>query len=148
MIRLGEERDDGRVEVTFELHPSCDARGGSIVGEFNGWRPDRDVLRRGDDGMWRVTVWLPPGRHRFRYLLDGDRWENDWDADAYEPNTFGGTDSVVHVEHAGHAEIGRTWDDLAAVADMPADVSAPTGPQTLGAAQAGRPSDDGRHEPT
>jgi hypothetical protein len=34
---------------------------------------------------------------RFRYLLDGERWENDWTADAYVPNSFGSDDSVVEV---------------------------------------------------
>jgi 1,4-alpha-glucan branching enzyme len=143
MIRLGEERSDGLVEVTFELHPSCQTHGGSVVGDFNGWTPDADPLVRPDGGTWTVTLWLPPGRHRFRYLLDGDRWENDWDADGYEPNAFGGTDSIVDVQHAGHAELGRTWDDRAAVADMPADVAAATGPQTLDAAEAGRPPTGG-----
>ena len=48
------------------------------------------------DGSFRVAVALEPGRsYRFRYLLDGTRWENDWAADAYVPNEYGGDDSVV-----------------------------------------------------
>ena len=35
--------------------------------------------------------------YRFRYLLDGERWENDWDADAYKPNEFGTDDSILEV---------------------------------------------------
>jgi len=39
---------------------------------------------------------LDAGRaHRFRYLLDGQRWDNGWAADAYVANDFGGDDSVV-----------------------------------------------------
>ena len=34
-------------------------------------------------------------RYRFRYLLDGRRWENDWEADDYVDNDHGGQDSVV-----------------------------------------------------
>jgi hypothetical protein len=34
--------------------------------------------------------------YRFRYLLDDERWENDWSADDYVANEFGGDDSVVH----------------------------------------------------
>ena len=42
-----------------------------------------------------MTVSLNAGRaYRFRYLL-GQRWDNDWAADAYQPNDFGGDDSVV-----------------------------------------------------
>jgi hypothetical protein len=44
-----------------------------------------------------VQLTLAAGTHRFRYLLDGVRWENDWEADDYEPNDFGGDDSVLHL---------------------------------------------------
>ena len=47
-------------------------------------------------GGFSMTVGLDAGRaYRFRYLLDGQRWDNDWAADAYLPNDFGGDDSVV-----------------------------------------------------
>jgi 1,4-alpha-glucan branching enzyme len=141
MIRIGEERTDGRVRVTFELHPSSDAHGGSVVGDFNDWRADVDRFARGDDGLWRATSWLAPGRHRFRYLLEGDRWENDWDADAYEPNDFGGTDSIVDVQHAA---LGHARNDNGAPTSAPRDLAPATGPQTLDPAQAGFPADDDR----
>ncbi len=32
-----------------------------------------------------------------KYLLDGERWENDWAADGYVPNPFASEDSVVEV---------------------------------------------------
>lgn len=35
--------------------------------------------------------------YRFRYCIDGGKWRNDWCADRYEPNPFGGYDSVVVV---------------------------------------------------
>jgi hypothetical protein len=55
-------------------------------------------MRKLKDGTFSVTVKLEPGRaYRFRYLIDGTRWENDWRADRYEPNSFGGDDSVVVV---------------------------------------------------
>jgi hypothetical protein len=39
----------------------------------------------------------PPGEYRFRYYLDGQRWENDWEAEEYRPNDFGSDDSIVKV---------------------------------------------------
>jgi hypothetical protein len=66
------------------------------VGEFNDWSLTAHPMARDDDGGFFVDVVLEPGRaYRYRYLLDGDRWENDWAADRYEPNGFGGDDSVV-----------------------------------------------------
>jgi hypothetical protein len=38
-----------------------------------------------------------PHTYRFRYLVDGRSWENDWAADLYVPNGYGGDDSVVDV---------------------------------------------------
>ena len=49
------------------------------------------------EGDWLLTVTLAPGTYRFRYLLDGQRWENDWAADDYVDNTYGGQDSVVDI---------------------------------------------------
>ena len=67
------------VTVTFVTHP--------------------DAGRVPTDGSWQATVALEPGRsYRYRYLLDGQRWENDQQADRYEPNPLGTVDSVVVVE--------------------------------------------------
>jgi hypothetical protein len=53
-------------------------------------------MRRDAEGGFSLTADLEAGRtYRFRYLLDGERWDNDWAADAYVPNSFGGDDSVV-----------------------------------------------------
>jgi hypothetical protein len=53
-------------------------------------------MQRKPDGGFTVTLDLEAGRaYRFRYLLDGERWENDWTADDYVPNEYGGDDSLV-----------------------------------------------------
>ena len=71
----------------------------ALCGDFSGWTAGSIPLRRGSDGAWQVTVPLAPGNsYRFRYLLDGERWENAWHADRYEPNPFGSDDSVVIVD--------------------------------------------------
>jgi hypothetical protein len=55
-------------------------------------------MKRLKNGSFSTTVSIPSGRsYRFRYLLDGERWENDWEADAYTPNEYGKDDSVVEV---------------------------------------------------
>jgi hypothetical protein len=48
------------------------------------------------DGKISTTVSLQAGEtYRFRYLVDGERWENDWGADGYMPNPFGAEDSLI-----------------------------------------------------
>jgi 1,4-alpha-glucan branching enzyme len=84
------------VTVTFELPASVQASTAVICGEFNQWSASAHPLVRAADGRLQTTLDLPAGRAwRFRYVLDGERWENDWAADAYVPNEFGADDSVV-----------------------------------------------------
>ena len=87
----------GKVRVGFSLPAEIEAERAAVCGDFTGWKPDKS-MKRGKDGRWQTSVALDAGRsYRFRYLLDGTRWENDWAADAYVPNPFGGDDSVVQV---------------------------------------------------
>jgi len=86
------------IEVRFALPAEVQAGTVALCGEFNNWSAHDIRLERGDDGSWQATVALEPGRsYRYRYLLDGERWENAWQADRYAPNSYGGTDSVVVV---------------------------------------------------
>ena len=70
----------------------------ALCGDFNDWSAGATALERGDDGTWQVSIPLEPGRsYRYRYLLDGERWENG-QAGPYEPNPYGGVDSVIAVD--------------------------------------------------
>lgn len=85
-------------KVTFELPAEVNAQVACVVGEFNDWDPQATPMARGEDGSFSVTVPLKVGQaYRFRYLLDEGRWENDHNADAYEPNPFGSEDSIVQL---------------------------------------------------
>jgi 1,4-alpha-glucan branching enzyme len=84
--------------VTFELPAEVNANTVALCGEFNDWDPTQHPMKRRKDGSFSLTVSLKPGDdYRFRYLVDGERWENDWEADKYLPNEFGTEDSVVVV---------------------------------------------------
>ena len=91
----------GTVTITFRLPGVADAERINVVGEFNRWSTVADPMERGDDGFV-ASISLPVGRtYRFRYLLDGQRWENDWAADSYVTNEFGGDDSVIDLTLTG-----------------------------------------------
>ncbi len=84
--------------VTFELPAAVNAQSACLCGEFNDWEPSAHPMKRRKDGSFALTLGLPSGQeYRYRFLLDDDRWENDWAADAYTPNEFGADDSVVQV---------------------------------------------------
>ncbi len=89
-----------RCKVTFKL-PKAAATGAyriTLVGDFNDWNAEATPLKRLSSGDFSVIVELPAGReYRYRYLINEDRWENDWCADRYVDNGFGEEDSVVVV---------------------------------------------------
>lgn len=85
-----------RCKVTFELPAEVSAESVNLCGEFNDWSLTATPLTCRKDGRFGVTVMLEVGRsYRYRYLVDGEQWENDWAADAYTPNEYGGDDSVI-----------------------------------------------------
>ncbi len=89
----------GRVcRVTFEYQPEPGIASIYLCGEFNDWTPDAHPLTQRKGGRFSTTISLNAGRsYRFRYLVDGGRWENDPNADEYVPNGFGSEDSVVNL---------------------------------------------------
>ena len=94
---MDKQHTNGSAEtlVTFRVPPEVRARTLSVVGEFNDWSEEAHHMRRDNDAFCAVIPLTPGRSYRFRYLLDGERWLNDWAADAYVPNEFGGADSVV-----------------------------------------------------
>jgi 1,4-alpha-glucan branching enzyme len=86
----------GKTRITFELPREVEAAEAYLCGDFNEWSPQAHPLRRYRDGHFAITVPLQSGRaYRYRFLLDGHRWENDWEAEEYVPNPYGGDDSLV-----------------------------------------------------
>ncbi|MBU0742516.1 isoamylase early set domain-containing protein [bacterium] len=88
-------------KVTFHL-PSEAAREATtvhLVGEFNDWDESATPMQRLRDGSFKATLELETGHaYRYRYLIDNEKWENDWDAHRYESSAFAGADdSVVDV---------------------------------------------------
>lgn len=83
-------------KVTFEVPGEVEAAAAYLVGDFNDWDETATPMKKLKDGRLTVTIDLAPARDfQFRYLLDGRRWENDWQADRYVRNPFGGDNSVV-----------------------------------------------------
>lgn len=99
--------EDGCVLVTFRLPDAGVAERVCVVGEFNEWSRTATPMELEDDGFVARVALAPNRSYRFRYLLDDTRWENDWCADRYVANEFGGDDSVIDVLSSAGAS---TWD--------------------------------------
>ncbi len=84
--------------VTFELPANVEATSVAVVGEFNDWEKEAHPMKQRKDGRFSRTVALKAGAdYRFRFWVNGSRWENAWDADKYLPNEFGTEDSIVSI---------------------------------------------------
>lgn len=85
---------NGTTRVTLRIPAEAGATIAQVLGDFNDWAPT-DMAATADGG-YEIALDLPSGRtYRFRYLLDNQRWENDWQADSYVPNEHGGDDSLI-----------------------------------------------------
>lgn len=74
-------------KVTFTINSEL-VNGGkevAILGEFNNWDPSENTMRRLKDGSFTKTIELETGHdYQFRYLVDGERWINDPEADRFQ----------------------------------------------------------------
>jgi 1,4-alpha-glucan branching enzyme len=87
----------GQVLVTFQLPASIWADSVYLAGDFNDWNQRSHPLTRSrDDETWQITLELEQNKvYQFRYLVNGTDWQNDWNADRYVSNAFGGENSVL-----------------------------------------------------
>ena len=70
----------------------------SLVGDFNGWdRAQTPLKPQASGGMWSVALPLPPGRHRYAFIVDGTKWVVDPSAPRAVEDDFGSPNSVVTV---------------------------------------------------
>jgi 1,4-alpha-glucan branching enzyme len=68
-----------------------------LAGEFTHWQSEAIPMKRGKDGVWKVSVALAPGVHHYRFIVDG-KWLDDPECELRVPNPYGGHNSVRTVE--------------------------------------------------
>ena len=88
------QMNDAVVFVT--LYPR--AKSVQVAGDFNNWQPSKTKLEKvGDGGVWQTKLQLPPGKYRYRLVVDG-QWQQDPYNELTESNPFGGHNSIVEVK--------------------------------------------------
>ncbi|MDR9416404.1 MAG: isoamylase early set domain-containing protein [Gracilimonas sp.] len=84
-------------KVTLSLPEEWAEKEVAVAGSFNDWDTEAEKLEK-KKGQWTTTLRLKPeNEYKFKYLIDGERWENDDNADEYIPNEYGTEDSVILV---------------------------------------------------
>jgi 1,4-alpha-glucan branching enzyme len=68
----------------------------AVAGSFNDWQPSATLLKPARAGEWKGELSLPPGRHEYLFVVDG-QWLPDPAAREAVPNPFGGVNSVISI---------------------------------------------------
>ena len=74
-----------------------------LAGEFNNWSTSADPMTKQPDGSFTLTRKLEPGRHAYKFVVNGTDWKPDPSATETVDDGFGGMNSVVVVGAAGAA---------------------------------------------
>ena len=83
--------------VSFSLDDRS-ARDVSLIGSFNNWDPAATPMKRDENGLWRASLMLKPGRYSYKFLVDRARKIVDPRNSVSEPDGFGGSSSVIEVK--------------------------------------------------
>ncbi len=92
---------DSLTPVQFVLiMPSAESV--ALVGDFNDWNVGAEPLQQASaEGVWSVTVPLAPGRYRYTFVVNGNRWIADPAAPTTVEDDFGRPNSIITVAGRG-----------------------------------------------
>jgi len=68
-----------------------------MAGSFNEWNLSTHPLTQDKKGVWKISLALGPGRHEYRFLVDGE-WHNDPSCSSFIENPFGTLNCLKIVE--------------------------------------------------
>ncbi|HEY0705839.1 MAG TPA: glycogen-binding domain-containing protein [Polyangia bacterium] len=68
----------------------------TVVGSWNDWATPGDALTASEAGIWEASLALPPGAHRYHFLVDGQP-RRPPEAPRYVADDFGSDDGVIDV---------------------------------------------------
>ena len=90
-----------------------------------GWRKDATPLAESGSGRFEVEVLLPPGKHEYKFVVNGDTWLQDKENPERTPDGNGGFNSVVHVGHRPAGKAGKRGDGKISAEDLIHDPDEP-----------------------
>jgi len=67
-----------------------------LVGDFTHWQQGAIPMQKAKDGIWTASVDLVPGKHSYRFIVDGE-WTDDPECRIRVPNPYGSEDMIRQV---------------------------------------------------
>ena len=68
-----------------------------LAGDFTHWQDKAIPMKKDSGGIWKATIALPRGTHEYRFIVDG-QWYNDPACALQIPNNCGGQNSARKVD--------------------------------------------------
>jgi len=93
-------KDKSQCKVTFRLNKKSagQAKKAYLAADFNAWQAEQTPMKPLKNGDFTVTVVLSKGReYQYRYVLDGQTWVTDEDADKHVPAGIADVQNAVVV---------------------------------------------------
>ena len=92
-----EKKDEsGEKEVDFEFVDE-EATSVALVGSFNDWNKESNPMTKGDDGVWKCTMKLAPGKYEYQFVVNSTDWKSDPKAEKVD-NKYEGKNSVIEIK--------------------------------------------------
>jgi 1,4-alpha-glucan branching enzyme len=88
-----------RVTFTLPAEIARSANTANVVGDFNNWDTDDLPMKKYKNGKVSIAIKLQSNNeYQFRYLIDGEVWHTDEEADAIVPAPYADEkNSVVRI---------------------------------------------------
>jgi len=67
-----------------------------LTGSFNEWSESSDPMKRDKTGTWKKIKMLPPGKHQYKFIVDGV-WTLDPNCRDTAPNQYGTENNVIKI---------------------------------------------------
>lgn len=91
-----ERATKGKTVVFSLIHPGASRV--FVAGDWSGWDPLSSPMELGESaGAFRLELHLPPGRHEYKFIVDG-AWREDTENPNRVPDGCGGFNSVLRIE--------------------------------------------------
>ncbi len=68
-----------------------------LAGKFNSWNTSSLPMKKDKDGVWKLSIKLQPGRHEYKYFVDG-AWAQNVPCSDKVPNPFGTYNCIMGVQ--------------------------------------------------
>ena len=100
----------------FVLATDSQAKSVHVAGTFNGWDKGKNALVKDASGLlWRKKIAITPGKHLYKFVINGDTWVLDPKNKLAEDDGNGHTNSVLMILPKGFERPAKPGDGVITV---------------------------------